>query len=100
MRTPKMDERATLGMALGMARGEAILAVLLWIAAAVLWFGNGVIDPEARLWSVFMIVQSLPFAAAVYVSMVNALEQMRHAEPVFEAAAPASPPAPAMQPAQ
>lgn len=100
MRTPKMDERATLGMALGMARGEAILAVLLWIAAAVLWFGNGVVDPEARLWAVFMIVQSLPFAAAVYVSMVNALEQMRHADPVFEAPAPASPPAPAMQPAQ
>jgi len=100
MRTPKMDERATLGMALGMARGEAILAVLLWIAAAVLWFGNGVIDPEARLWAVFIVLQSLPFAAAVYVSMVNALEQMRHAEPVFEAAAPASPPAPAMQPAQ
>jgi hypothetical protein len=100
MRTPKMDERATLGMALGMARGEAILAVLLWISAAVLWFGNGVVDPEARLWAVFMIVQSLPFAAAVYVSMVNALEQMRHAEPVFEATAPTGTSSPAMQPAQ
>ena len=33
-----------------------------------------------------MIVQSLPFAAAVCVSMVNALEQMRHARTVFEAA--------------
>ena len=65
MRTPKMDERATLGMALGMARGEAVLTVLLWLAAVVLWITNGVIDPEARLWSVFMVVQSLPFAAAV-----------------------------------
>ena len=83
-----------------MARGEAILAVLLWISAAVLWFGNGVVDPEARLWAVFMIVQSLPFAAAVYVSMVNALEQMRHAEPVFEATAPTGTSSPAMQPAQ
>ncbi|MDB5487227.1 MAG: ndvB, partial [Reyranella sp.] len=100
MRTPKMDERATLGMALGMARGEAVLAVLLWVAASVLWFGNGVVDPEARLWSLFMIVQSLPFAAAVYVSMVNAVEQMRHAQTVFEAPAPAAAATPAMQPAQ
>jgi hypothetical protein len=74
--------------------------VLLWIAAAVLWFGNGVVDPEARLWSLFMIVQSLPYVAAVYVSMVNAVEQMRHAEPVFEAPAPAPATDPAMQPAQ
>ena len=41
MRTPKMDERATLGMALGMARGEAVLTALLWLAAAVLWNDRG-----------------------------------------------------------
>ncbi len=86
MRTPKMDERATLGMALGMAKAEASLTVALWCAAAVMWWGNGVVDPEARLWAIFMLVQSLPFAAAVAVSVVNALEQMRHAQPVFEPA--------------
>lgn len=102
MRTPKMDERATLGMALGMARGELVLTVLLWLAAIALWTTNGVIDPEARLWSIFMIVQSLPFAAAVLVSVVNALEQMRHERAVFEASAsPAAVEAgPALQPAQ
>ncbi len=103
MRTPKMDDRATLGMALGMARGEAVLAVVLWLAAAVLWARNGVVDPEARLWAVFMLVQSLPFAAAVYVSLVNAIEQMRHAREPFEAAAQAAPAlgaGPALQPAQ
>ncbi|MBS0223019.1 MAG: glycosyltransferase [Proteobacteria bacterium] len=102
MRTPKMDERATLGMALGMARGEAILMILLWGAALILWNTSGVIDPEARLWAGFMVVQSLPFAAAVVVSLVNALEQMRHASVMFEpvsATAPASA-GPAMQPAQ
>jgi cellulose synthase/poly-beta-1,6-N-acetylglucosamine synthase-like glycosyltransferase/exo-beta-1,3-glucanase (GH17 family) len=102
MRTPKMDERATLGMALGMARGEAVLMILLWIAALVLWNTSGVIDPEARLWAGFMIVQSLPFTAAVVVSLVNALEQMRHAQAVFVPAVAAAPAgeAPAMQPAQ
>jgi len=100
MRTPKMDERATLGMALGMARGEAVLTVLLWLAALVLWNGTGAINPEARLWSAFMVVQSLPFAAAVLVSVVNALEQMRHARAVFETAPAPVPAGPAMQPAQ
>ncbi len=101
MRTPKMDERATFAMALGMARGEAVLMILLWLAALVLWNTSGVIDPEARLWAAFMVVQSLPFTAAVVVSLVNALEQMRHAQAAFEptpATAPVA--APAMQPAQ
>ena len=53
-----------------------------------------------KLWSIFMLVQSLPFAAAVASSVVNALEQMRHARAIYETA-----PAPvvataAMQPAQ
>ena len=100
MRTPKMDERATLGMALGMARGEAILTVLLWLGAIVLWSTLGAINPEARLWALFMVVQSLPYAAAVYVSLVNALEQMRHARAVYEAPPPPSVTGPAMQPAQ
>jgi hypothetical protein len=49
-----------------------------------------------------MLVQSLPFVAAVLVSVVNALEQMRHAQAAFEPA-PATAPvasAAAMQPAQ
>jgi cellulose synthase/poly-beta-1,6-N-acetylglucosamine synthase-like glycosyltransferase len=102
MRTPKMDERATLGMALGMARGEAILAILLLLAATVLWQRNGAIDPEARLWALFLVVQSLPYLAAVYVSIVNALEQMRHAEAAFEPAQSEGPltGGSAMQPAQ
>ena len=48
-----------------------------------------------------MVVQSLPFAAAVLVSVVNALEQMRHARAVFETARhPPWLPRAAMQPAQ
>ena len=100
MRTPKMDERPTLGMALGMARGEAVLTMLLWAGAVVLWMTTGAVNPEARLWAAFMVVQSLPYAAAVYVSLVNALEQMRHARLVFEAQPAPAVAGPAMQPAQ
>jgi len=87
-------------MALGMARGEAVLTILLWLAAIVLWTGIGQIDPEARLWSLFMVVQSLPYAAAVLVSVVNALEQIRHAQAVFETAPTPVVASGAMQPAQ
>jgi cellulose synthase/poly-beta-1,6-N-acetylglucosamine synthase-like glycosyltransferase/exo-beta-1,3-glucanase (GH17 family) len=101
MRTPKMDERATLGMALGMARGEAVLTALLWLSAIVLWTNDvGAINPEARLWSIFMLVQSLPFAAAVAISVVNALEQMRHARAIYETASAPVVATAAMQPAQ
>ncbi len=79
MRTPKMDARATLGMALAMARDEAVLAGLLWLVAAGVWFGVGALDPDARLWAWLLLVQSLPYAAAVYVSLVNAGEQIRQA---------------------
>jgi hypothetical protein len=59
-----------------------------------------VIDPEARLWAAFMVVQSLPFMAAVLVSVVNALEQMRHAQAVFEPVSTPVAAGTAMQPAQ
>jgi hypothetical protein len=87
-------------MALGMARGEAVLTVLLWLSAAVLWSTAGAIDPEARLWSTFMLVQSLPYAAGVAVSVVNALEQMRHARAIYETAPGPVVATAAMQPAQ
>ena len=80
--------------------GVLLLAVLLWVGAAVLWLHNGAIDPEARLWALFMVVQSLPYAAAVYVSLVNALEQMRHVQPVYEPSPAPRVAGPSMQPAQ
>jgi cellulose synthase/poly-beta-1,6-N-acetylglucosamine synthase-like glycosyltransferase/exo-beta-1,3-glucanase (GH17 family) len=91
IRTPKMDSRATLGRAIAMARDEAAIAVALLVAATAVWMGKGAIDPEARLWAVLLVVQSLPYLAAVYVSLVNALEQMRQTRAlVIRAPAPAA----------
>jgi uncharacterized membrane protein YqaE (UPF0057 family) len=74
-----------------MARDEAAIAVALWLAAVGVWLGKGMIDPEARLWSVLLVVQSLPYVAAVYVSLVNAVEQMRQSRAlVIPAPAPAA----------
>jgi hypothetical protein len=47
-----------------------------------------------------MLVQSLPFVAAVVVSVVNALEQMRHARAIYETTSAPVVATAAMQPAQ
>ena len=102
MRTPKMDSRATIGKALAMARGEAALAGLLLLAALAIWLKLGGIDPDARLWSALLVVQSLPYAAAVWVSLVNAMEQVRQSRLLLtpEAEAPVPGERPIVQPAQ
>jgi len=94
IRTPKMDSRATLGRALAMARDEAVLTGLLLLVAWAVPFHSeiGKKDPTAWLWGVLLLVQSLPYAAAVYVSLVNAIEQMRQARALVL-------PAPVQQPA-
>jgi len=77
IRTPKMENRPALIAGLTMAAEETVLFAALWIAAIVIWTVNGADDPEARLWAVLMAVQSLPYGAALYLSMVNALSTLK-----------------------
>ena len=60
-----------------MAWEETALAMALWIAAIAVWLGQGHYYPEARIWSALMVVQSLPYLAALFVSMVNALSTLQ-----------------------
>ena len=101
IRTPKLANRATIGLAFAMARGEAILTLLLWIAAGALYVMNGHIDPAMRVWALLLVVQSLPYVAALYVSVVNALSHVRFEDLVALAeGARDTGPAPLAQPAQ
>jgi len=80
-RTPKQAKRHALGQALAAAREEAFMMVGLWFAA----FGvsripeldgglPGLIgSPDLSVWVAVLLVQSLPYAAAVVVSLVSAL---------------------------
>ncbi|MGE0658482.1 MAG: glycosyltransferase [Reyranellaceae bacterium] len=77
IRTPKMENRPALIAGLTMAAEETVLFAALWVAAIVIWTVNGADDPEARLWAVLMAVQSLPYGAALYLSMVNALSTLK-----------------------
>jgi cellulose synthase/poly-beta-1,6-N-acetylglucosamine synthase-like glycosyltransferase len=80
-RTPKKAERHAIGAALAAAREEAFLMVGLWCAA----FGVSRIpgldgdktellgSPDLTVWVTVLLIQSIPYAAAVIVSLVNAL---------------------------
>jgi exo-beta-1,3-glucanase (GH17 family)/cellulose synthase/poly-beta-1,6-N-acetylglucosamine synthase-like glycosyltransferase len=81
-RTPKKSRRHAFGQALGAAREETLLMLGLWIAA---WAVGripsldgdlpGLIGgPDLSVWVAVLLIQSLPYAAALTVSLVNALE--------------------------
>jgi exo-beta-1,3-glucanase (GH17 family)/cellulose synthase/poly-beta-1,6-N-acetylglucosamine synthase-like glycosyltransferase len=80
-RTPKQAPRHALGQALAAAREEAFLMLGLWIAA----FGVSRIpdfdgdlpgllgSPDLTVWVTVLLIQSLPYAAAVIMSLISAL---------------------------
>ena len=80
-RTPKMAQKHALGQALAAAREEAFLmAGLLFAAFAVSRIPSfdgeltGLIgSPDLSVWVAVLLIQSLPYAAAVLVSLVSAL---------------------------
>jgi cellulose synthase/poly-beta-1,6-N-acetylglucosamine synthase-like glycosyltransferase len=86
VRTPKHEGEPALVRAVGMAREETLLAVFLWLAAAAVARIYGGDDPEALLWAAVMLVQSLSFAAAPAMAMVNALPALRRRQAAGAAA--------------
>ncbi|HLO76534.1 MAG TPA: glycosyltransferase [Magnetospirillum sp.] len=91
MRTPKMAEKVGLKDAVKMTLEESSLMALHWIAAvAVLIPKHNFWDPEVRLWSVVLVVQSMPFLAALVTSIISTFPPKTP-----EAQAPAEPKAPA-----
>jgi hypothetical protein len=80
-RTPKRAQKHALGAAFGAAREEFFMMIGFWIAA----IGASQIpnidgddltliaSPDLNLWVAVLLIQSIPYAAAVFVSFVNAL---------------------------
>lgn len=69
VRTPKGDGRPALAEALIAARGEGVLLALLWAAAAATAILYGADDPGSWWWTAALLVQSLPYAAALVTSL-------------------------------
>ncbi|HEY4163470.1 MAG TPA: glycosyltransferase, partial [Dongiaceae bacterium] len=72
-RTPKMENTPAVVRGLVDAWEETAIAAILigsgiWIALT-----RGASEPSAMLWALLLFVQSLPFASALIMSMINAL---------------------------
>ncbi len=72
LRTPKMEGKAAWTAGFLMAREEAVLMLLQWISAGAILFDKGWNDIDARMWALVMVVQSIPFAAALATGIISA----------------------------
>ena len=81
-RTPKHARRHAFGEALSAAREEGILMLGLWFAAFAVgripdFDGDlpGLVgSPDLSVWVAVLLIQSIPYAAAVFVSLVSAFD--------------------------
>ena len=73
LRTPKMADAPALVQGLAMAMEEGVLLVLTWSALAAVAWAHRFATWEASLWCLVLLVQSLPYLAAVTVPVLAAL---------------------------
>jgi len=72
------------------AHEEIAYLLLLWGGAVAVWLARGEFEPAARLWSLLLVVQSLPYMAALALSLINALPAPRLPQKIGEAVATAA----------
>ena len=89
MRTPKMADKMSFKQGFQMALEETVLMLLHWLAAIsvlVIPLLRGRVDmfydPDVRLWSGVLVVQSMPFLAALITSLISTMP------PKYETAPP------------
>jgi cellulose synthase/poly-beta-1,6-N-acetylglucosamine synthase-like glycosyltransferase/exo-beta-1,3-glucanase (GH17 family) len=81
VRTPKCADQPALMQGFIMARDEIFwLVALVSVAIAVMW-NFTLQNQEALIWSATVLVQALPFAAALITSMCNALPKLFTRQP-------------------
>jgi len=75
LRTPKCESKSAVLKGLTMARGEALMMVLLLFAVVVNYnFGNDQTE-ERLIRSALLLIQSLPYAAALLLSLFSVLPE-------------------------
>jgi hypothetical protein len=76
LRTPKLEHSLALVKALASAREEMLFMLALWGAAAGIFMKHGSDTLDLLLWIIVLIVQSLPYLAAVLMALVSGLPRM------------------------
>ena len=73
LRTPKGENQPAFLKAFFMAWEEWQIGFLLWACALAVVWRFGVSSPEALLWASLLLVQSLPYGAALLTSLANCI---------------------------
>lgn len=71
-RTPKRAGKSGLLRALQDAREEALFFIALTLSAGIISWQQGVESPDAHIWSIVLLLQSIPYAASLLVSIISA----------------------------
>jgi exo-beta-1,3-glucanase (GH17 family)/cellulose synthase/poly-beta-1,6-N-acetylglucosamine synthase-like glycosyltransferase len=77
LRTPKLERASALIRALGAVREESLMVIALWLAAAGIAFQHGSDTLDLLLWIIVLLVQSIPYLAALLVSVISAFPGLR-----------------------
>jgi exo-beta-1,3-glucanase (GH17 family)/cellulose synthase/poly-beta-1,6-N-acetylglucosamine synthase-like glycosyltransferase len=72
LRTPKMEQAMALLRALGSAREETLMLIALSSAAGAIAYQYGSNTLDTLLWIIVLLVQSVPYLAAVLMSIISA----------------------------
>ncbi|WAB97024.1 MULTISPECIES: glycosyltransferase [Pseudomonas] len=82
-RTPKNADSHGLLVAISEAREELFIMLLLWGAAAGIYLVQGLPSSDMRFWVAMLLVQSLPYLAALVMALLSSLPKPEHtmAEP-------------------
>lgn len=75
-RTPKQANHHGLLRALTDAREESLLMLTLSLSASVILIQQGDTLPDARIWSIVLLLQAIPYAAALLLSVISAFPNM------------------------
>jgi cellulose synthase/poly-beta-1,6-N-acetylglucosamine synthase-like glycosyltransferase len=75
-RTPKQAHKQAFFKALNAAREETLMCVALWLASFSVIFTFGTETMDLLMWGIMLILQGIPYAASLLVSMVSALPKM------------------------
>jgi exo-beta-1,3-glucanase (GH17 family)/cellulose synthase/poly-beta-1,6-N-acetylglucosamine synthase-like glycosyltransferase len=76
-RTPKAENKPALVRAILEAREETLILAGLWLAAVAVAVRYGIAYSETQLWVGVLMVQSVPYVAAVGLSLLNAQPRSR-----------------------
>ena len=75
-RTPKKASHSAWLQALGHAREELLLMLALWLGAWAVSLVQGLGELDVKIWITMLLVQSIPYTAAVIMSLVSAMPQL------------------------